>query len=466
MKFRGVFLVSAALCTAAFAGTAGSVGGRGPEVRRNLERFRDWKFGLMIHFGLYSQLNTDESWALSDEDAPWSRRLMPWITDAEAFKRQYVALNRSFNPVAFDPDRWAETARRAGFKYVCLTAKHHDGFCLYDSGFTDYKTTDPSCPYSVSPHADIVRSVFSAFRKKGMGISCYFSKPDWHHDDYWHGGATGRRTTRMPSYDIKAFPVKWKNFAGFTRNQILELIGSYGPIDILWLDGGWISERHGRGIGIPSVIAEARKINPGLIAVDRWSGGVCEDITTPEQTVPETGPAMPWESCITIGTAFSYRYDDVYKSGRELIHLLLDVVAKGGNLALNVAPAPNGEFPRAALDRLETVGRWLSANGEAVYGTRAVALPRLNSLEDGSWAFTGRGGARYAIRLWKDREVDVRNFRLKYADAAGVRKIVHLASGASVPFSAAGKVLTFSLPAETTPDQHADVFRLEQQDDE
>jgi alpha-L-fucosidase len=186
-----------------------------------------------------------------------------------------------------------------------------------------------------------------------MGISCYFSKPDWHHDDYWHGGATGRRTTRMPSYDIKAFPGKWKNFAGFTRNQILELIGSYGPIDILWLDGGWISERHGRGIGIPSVIAEARKINPGLIAVDRRSGGVCEDITTPEQTVPETGPAMPWESCITIGTAFSYRYDDVYKSGRELIHLLLDVVAKGGNLALNVAPAPNGEFPRAALDRLE-----------------------------------------------------------------------------------------------------------------
>ena len=424
------------------------------------------KFGLMIHFGLYSQLNTDESWALSDEDAPWARCLMPWATDPETFKRRYMDLNRSFNPIAFDPDGWADFAKRAGFKYVCLTAKHHDGFCLYDSKYTDYKTTDPSCPFSSSPHADIVRSVFTSFRKAGLGVSCYFSKPDWHHPDFWDNRGIGIFTSRLPSYDIKAESVRWKRFADFTRAQILELIGGYGPIDVLWLDGGWIAERHDRGIGMPSVIADARRIQRDLIAVDRWSDSACEDIKTPEQHVPEKPPSMPWESCISIGSAFSYRYDDVYKSERELIRMLLEVVSKGGNLALNIAPAPNGEFPRPAVERLEAIGRWLAANGEAVYGTRAVSLPRLKSLTDGYWVFTGRGDVRYAIRLWKERETEVRRFVLKYADADRVRLVVHLASGASVPFKKTGTGLALEFPQGVRTDRYADVFRLEQQDDE
>lgn len=428
-----------------------------PLVKMEIENFRDRKLALMLHFGIYSQLGIHESWPLVDAEARWSRALVDWA-DGETLKKQYLGMWKSFNPVRLEPDRWADLAKKNGFRYLVLTTKHHDGFCLFDSKYTDFKVTNPECPFSKDPRADIVRNVYNAFRKEGLAISCYFSKPDWHHPDYWDNCGLGWKTTRWPSYDVKKDPVRWARFVEFTRNQILELVKEYGPFECLWLDGGQVQRRAGLDINIEEIVAEARKIRPGLIVADRTAGGMAENIITPEQTVPDRPLDVPWESCVTMGTGFSYRYDDNYKSPRELIHLLIDVVAKGGNLALNVAPGPDGRLPRPAIVRMEAMGAWLKKNGAAIYGTRALTPYR-----KGDWAFTrGADGAAYAIRLWKDRERHAECVAIpKEFDCAFVRRVVHLPTASEIPFDRLDKGFVLHLPSELETDEFAETFRFE-----
>jgi alpha-L-fucosidase len=427
-----------------------------PEVRRHLEWFKDQKIALMMHFGLYSNLGLIESWALSDSDgAKWSRREVTWTKDGETFKRQYYGLNRSFNPVRFQPEEWARVAKDAGFRYLLFTTKHHDGFCLFDSKYTDFKTTAPECPFSTHPRADIVKHVFNAFRAEGLGIAAYFSKPDWHHDDYWEGYGLGRKTTRMPTYDVRKHPEKWARFKAYTRNQILELIQNYGKIDVIWLDGGQVQRRCGLDIDIEKIIADARKIQPWLISADRVAGGSCENVITPEQTIPKRPIAVPWESCITIGKSWGYHFDDEYKSAETLISLLIDIVAKGGNLALNVGPQPDGRLPHQALERLARIGKWLKANGEAIYATRP-----LPPFREGVWAFTRARvtGAKYAIRLWKGAAQT--GGRQTLPAGVSAAKVVHVASGRTFACASDGKLTSFELPKDFVADAAADVFRL------
>jgi len=437
--------------------TEGYIEPTSPAVREALEKFRDRKLGLMMHFGIYTQLGIHESWPLVDAEAGWARRLVDW-NEGEAFKAQYWSMIKSFNPVRFQPDVWAETARRNGFKYLVFTTKHHDGFCLFDSKYSNFKVTNPICPFSSNPQADIVKAVFNAFRAKGLTISCYFSKPDWHHPDYWDNQGLGQRVDRMPTYDVEEHPERWARYREFVRNQLLELTRDYGPLDQLWLDGGQVQKHQGLDIRIEEIFEEARKIQPGLIAVDRATGNSCENIVTPEQTVPPVPMMVPWESCITMGTGFSYRYDEIYKSERDLIHLLVDVVAKGGNLALNVAPGPDGRIPRPAIERMDALGRWLAANGAAIYATRVLAPYRV-----GDWAFT-RGknnGPRYAIRLWKPTETTVRTLKLPAAFTDSVKTVTHLASGKSVPAMVRDGCVVFTLPEGAWADKTADAFRLD-----
>ncbi|MBQ0032267.1 MAG: alpha-L-fucosidase, partial [bacterium] len=298
-----------------------------------IEWFKDQKLALMMHFGLYSETGIIESWPLSDKDAHWARVEIERDVATNGFKEAYFAMNRSFNPVRFRPDEWAEEAVRGGFKYVIFTTKHHDGFCLYDTKYTDYKVTDASCPFSTNPNADIVKAYFNACRKRGLGIGAYFSKADWHHEDFWENRGIGHVTDRGVTYDTKANPEKWNRFKAFFRKQLLELVNGYGPLDIVWLDGGWMPKGSNMDLDVESVIAEARKTTPGLIAVDRYGQNSCEDVTTPEQFVPGAVSSNAWESCVTMAANWGYHYDDFYKSPRELIHMLVDVVAKGGNLA-------------------------------------------------------------------------------------------------------------------------------------
>ncbi|MBQ6142253.1 MAG: alpha-L-fucosidase [Kiritimatiellae bacterium] len=425
-----------------------------PEVRERLEWFKDQKLALMMHFGLYSTIGLTESWPLSDGDARWSRREVDWTKDSDEFKRQYIGLARAFNPVRFEPAKWAKAAKEDGFRYVIFSTKHHDGFCLYDSKYSNFKVTSPECPFSKDSRADIVKGVFDAFRAEGLGIAAYFSKPDWHNDDYWEGFGVGRTVNRMPTYDVKKNPKKWARFREYTKNQIVEIVRDYGKIDIIWLDGGQVQRRCGLDIDIEGIIAEARKYNPALISVDRTAGGPCENVITPEQTVPKTPIAVPWESCITIGKSWGYHFEDEYKPVRKIVHMLIDVVAKGGNLALNVGPQPDGRLPRQALERMAALGAWLKVNGEAIYDTRPMPPFR-----KGDWAFTRnrKTGAEYAIRLWKEGEAKAGRQTVPGVDAA---KVVHLGSGCEAQCAKLADGVAFDLPADFKADENADVFKI------
>ena len=165
-----------------------------PAVKEHLEWFMGLKLGLMMHWAPGCQMGTYESWPLSDGDGSWSQKDVDW-TDIETFKQEYIDCNKTFNPVKFRPDRMAEFAKKCGFKYLLFTTKHHDGFCMFDTKTTDYKITDPSCPFSSHPDSDITGALYREFKKQGLAISVYFSKPDWHSDAYWHK-AFGTAPTR------------------------------------------------------------------------------------------------------------------------------------------------------------------------------------------------------------------------------------------------------------------------------
>jgi len=364
-----------------------------PLIQERLEWFQDQKLALMMHFGLYSQLGICESWPLSNEDAEWSREAICWEKDEAVFRQQYVSLNKSFNPVCIEPEKWAEMAARNGFKYLIFTTKHHDGFCMFDTKLTDYKVTSPDCPFHTHKHANIAKSVFDAFREKGIAIAAYFSKPDWHCPWYW---AEGQELPvghwRNPTYDPAKKPELWEKYIQFTHGQIMELMQDYGRIDVLWLDGGQVAPQNGQDIRLSEVVKEARKIQPWLLTADRTVGGENENYITPEQSVPSAPIRVPWESCVTVGHAFSYRFDEQYKTPRQLVHLLIDVVCRGGNLALNIAPQPNGMLPAQAVRAVDGLGAWLKANGEAIYGTRMT-----DPNEDGRIAFTRKGDVTYAL---------------------------------------------------------------------
>ena len=349
-----------------------------PLIKSKLEEFKDMKLGFMIHWGLYAQTGIVASWGLVDAEKSWSRTaskygdLPNWHDDGEKLREEYFGLKNSFNPVRFNPDEWAELAANNCFKYLIFTTKHHDGFCMWDTKETDFKVTAPDCPFSKHERADIAKNVFDSFRKKNLKIGAYFSKPDWHSDDFWEKDFHGE-TTRMPTYDVTKRPEKWQAFTEYTHRQFEELIRDYGKIDILWLDGGQVAKKFGLDIKLEEIIPKLRKINPELIVVDRTVGGEYENYITPEKEIPPDVISVPWESCLTLGKSFHYVYDDDYKSSDELIELLMEIVCKGGNLALNVSPQPDGRMPRNAIKSLNAFGDWLKKYGEAVFKTRPCA---------------------------------------------------------------------------------------------
>ncbi|MFD2114652.1 alpha-L-fucosidase [Paenibacillus yanchengensis] len=371
-----------------------------PLLLERLEWFKDQKLGLMMHWAPYSQLGIISSWALSDGDAYWSRASIDWDVDGEEFKQQYFALNKTFNPVRFQPELWAELAAENGFKYLTFTTKHHDGFCMWDTNTTDYRITGPESPFRTHKYADVCKQLFDAFRAKGLGISTYFSKADWHTPTYWAPGMKqGNEMSRGASYDAKEHPELWEQFVQFTHEQIMELMTNYGRIDMLWLDGGWVRPSRGEDIRLEEVVEKARKTQPWLLTVDRGVGGVNENVLTPEQTVPDVAMDVPWESNITMGSDWSFRYENEhdYKPIRELIHLLIEVVAKGGNLALNVGPQPDGRLPKTAITRIKELGAWLNVYGEAIYGTRMC-----EPYSGDNCYFTRKGDTIYGFYLYED----------------------------------------------------------------
>ena len=366
-------------------------------VQEHLEWFMDQKLGLMMHWAPGCQLGTYESWPLSDGDGSWSQEDFTWA-DIETCKQQYRDANKTFNPIKFNPSDWAELAFQCGFKYLLFTSKHHDGFCMFDTKTTEYKITSSDCPFHINKNANIVEALFREFRKKGLGISLYFSKPDWHSPFYW-APQFGPAPTRNVNYDIKTHPDLWEQYVSFTHEQLRELLNNYGKIDVLWLDGGWVRpDNLHQDIQLEKIVGEIRSTSqPHLIVCDRTCGGKFENVITPEKTVPKSPIDVPWETCTTVGDKFSFHYTDNFKSGHQLVLLLLDVVSKGGNLALNVAPQPDGLLPAPAIRSLQDLGLWLKIFGEGIYGTRSCA-----PFFEGQLFFTKKGNTIYLFYAYKD----------------------------------------------------------------
>jgi alpha-L-fucosidase len=419
-------------------------------VKAQLEWFQDQKIALMMHWGIYSQWGVVESWALSDEDTSWCRERDDFEFDDKTFKEQYFALNKTFNPVRFRPEKWAEEAANAGFKYVVFTTKHHDGFCMWDSKYSDYKITSPDCPFHTNKNANVVKVLFDEMRKKGLGIAAYFSKADWHVPCYWtKDGEMGEKTWRGPSYDPAKNPKKWEEFREFTKNQIIELVRDYGKIDVLWFDAGWVCKESGEDIRLGEIVDEARRIQPWVLSADRTVGGPYENYVTPEQCVPDEPLGIPWESCITMGTSFSFKYEDKYKTPRELACLLMDIVVKGGNLALNVGPQPDGRLPEGALVSMRGLGEWLRVFGEGIYGTRVCAPYK----KDGIY-FTQKkkGNTVFAFKMYENENDEAGKEFFVPLDM-GIESVARLEDGEEVKFEKVdgGYRLTCKTKAEGHP---------------
>jgi len=314
--------------------------------------FRDAKFGMFIHWGVYAVLGKGE-----------------WIQTVDQIQvDEYEKLLPRFNPRKFDANEWAALAKRAGMKYMTITTKHHDGFCMWDTKTTDYNVMHTPCG------RDVIGEVTKAFRKAGLVPSYYYSIMDWHHPDYlprrpWE-------TETRPAGDANL-----KRYNAYMRAQIEELLTHYGRIGAVWYDGGW--EHTAEELESAKMNRRWRKIQPAVLINNR--SNTPEDFGTPEQYIPPTGVTdeagnpILWENCITM-TSHWWGYDQhekTFKTVEWLIRTFVDIVSKGGNLLLNVGPKPDGTIQREFVVRLEAMGKWLSKFGEAIYGTTASPFPRL-----------------------------------------------------------------------------------------
>jgi alpha-L-fucosidase len=447
-----------------------------PLVQQKLAAWQDLKLGLLMHWGTYSQWGIVESWSLCAEDEGWCRSPQrDSIGDYTAYKKAYEALQTTFNPVRFDPERWARAAKDAGMKYVVFTTKHHDGFSMFDTHQTDYRITSPKTPFSRSPNADVTKGIFDAFRAQGFMIGAYFSKPDWHSPDYWWPYFA--TPDRNPNYDIRKYPDRWARFVAFTHAQIDELMSNYGKVDILWLDGGWVQKLtdaevkeeidkpdykfmhvQSQDIDMPRLVAEARAKQPGLIVVDRAVPGPYQNYLTPEARVPKEPLPYPWEVPMPMANSWSFVTHDKYKSATVLVQMLVDVVAKGGNLLLNIGPGPDGTWDDAAYDRLTALGAWMKVNSGAIYGTHAIA-----PYVEGKFRFTqGKDGATNAIYLPAEGEAAL-PAEITIASLAPAKGavVVLLGSNKKLTWRRVGSGFTVRIPAGTpAPNAHAWVFRV------
>ena len=375
--------------------------------------WEDARFGMFIHWGLYAIPARGE----------WIRRNEHYEDDV------YRAYAKEFNPDRYDPRAWAKLAKRAGMKYVVMTTKHHDGFCLFDSKLTDFKATHTPAK------RDLVTEYVDAFRAEGLKVGFYHSLIDWNHPHY----PVDRLHPREKDEKAKAEKRDFDQYLDYLHGQVRELLTNYGRIDILWFDFSY-DEMTGETWRAAELVKMVRELQPGIVVNNRLGDRARSvkdamqygDFHTPEQAIPaepctdEDGTPVLWESCMTLNDHWGYARDDHNtKSPAQAVRMLVDCVSKNGNLLLNVGPTARGEIPPASVRVLEAVGNWMSANADSIYGCDAadIARPewgRLTRKGDtlyahlfekpmGPIALTGLAGQVQRARLVADgSEVDLR----------------------------------------------------------
>ena len=342
------------------------------DYMKRMEWYTQARFGMFLHWGLYS-IPARGEWIRSFEK----------LTDEE-----YGKYFEEFNPVDYDPKKWAKLAKKAGMKYMVLTAKHHDGFCLFDSGYTDFKATNTKCG------RDLIKEYVEAVRAEGLKVGLYYSLLDWHHEDYPHFSDGAH-----PMYQNPAYPDEgrvWERYVEYLHNQVRELCTNYGKIDILWFDYSF-GEYSGEKWGATRLVNMVRQLQPGVIIDNRLEvsgsglGSLASgnplpyhgDFVSPEQIIPQegirdiNGNPLIWEACFTMNDSWGYNLKDKYfKPAPMLIRKLVECVSKGGNMLLNVGPDARGNFPEESVSRLKEIGKWMEKNGESIYGCGMSDMPR------------------------------------------------------------------------------------------
>lgn len=325
-------------------------------MRGDTSWFTHDRLGLFIHWGLYAMPARHE-WIRHNEQIPTE------VYDGKYFSR--------FDPDRFDPDAWAQAAADAGMKYVVITAKHHEGFCLWDSQFTDYKATNTPAK------RDLLKPLLDAFRRRGLRTGIYYSLIDWHHPDFVLDAHIGPYRAHPDREKMNAGRVQ-SRYAKYMRDQVTELLTRYGEVDVMWFDFSY-PKPDGSGKGkndweSDELLKTVRSLRPSVILDDRLDLPYGWDIKTPEQYQPRgtmlhEGKPVVWEACQTLSGSWGYHRDEsTFKSVDMLVQMLIDSVSKGGNLLLNVGPTSRGEFDHRALDRLAGIGTWMKHHSRSIYG--------------------------------------------------------------------------------------------------
>ena len=363
-------------------------------TKETMQWYLDARFGMFIHWGLYAIPARGE-----------------WVKQQESIvEEDYQPFFETFNPIHYDPRAWAKAARAAGMKYAVMTTKHHDGFCLFDTKYTDYKATNTPAG------RDLIREYVEAFRAEGLKVGFYYSLLDWHHPDYPIPGDSIHPMRNHP--DFKDHQGNLPRYADYIRNQVEELLTNYGKIDIIWFDFSYDNMR-GEAWKATELVQMVRKLQPGILIDNRLGGNIkarqpeiyAGDFASPEQIIPpegvtnEDGQPIPWEACITLNDHWGYHaYDKNWKSAKTVVRTLVECVSKGGNLLLNVGPTAKGEIPPECLDILAQVGGWMHKNGASIYGCGNA------NLDKPEWGrFTRSGNRLYAHLL--DRGIGPLNLR-------------------------------------------------------
>lgn len=403
------------------------------------------RFGMFIHFGLYA-LPARHEWVKTREK-----------TKDEVYDRYF----RHFNPDLFDAKEWARRAKEAGMKYAVLTTKHHEGFCLFDTAYTDYKITNT--PFG----RDLVKEYADAFRAEGLKVGFYYSLLDWHHPDYTIDHNHPLRDE--PNAEELNRGRDMKKYAAYMRDQVRELLTNYGKIDVLWFDfsfnrlptdPAWMGGKGKDDWEAEKLIALARSLQPSVIIDNRT--GLEQDLWTPEQYQPaewlrhkESGELVTWEACQTFSGSWGYYRDEMsWKSPEQLIEMLITTVSCGGNLLMNVGPTARGYFDDRAVRALDVYGEWLKRNGRSVYGC-TMAEPDLLPTMPKSCRYTqSEDGKRLYIHVFDYPYVylEVRGLagRVEYAqflhDGSEIRftegNVDHFSEGRST----GDDLLVFELP--------------------